>query len=167
MKMDQKELKFILQEGEGLKLEFKEDLDKSIAKEIVSPGGLPKGLDKKDFGKISVRRNQVISDIFSKTPYVEQIGSGITRMNKLLKKSGLPSPVFEMTNFFVVYFKRKEPLKRQDKIVKFVRQHDKVKRNDLVANLGISFGTLKKDLAVLVSKGIIKKVASKKQVIMS
>ena len=28
--------------------------------DIISPGGLPRGLDKKDFGKLSVRRNQII-----------------------------------------------------------------------------------------------------------
>lgn len=34
--MDKKELEFILQEGEGLTIEFKESFDKSIAKEIVA-----------------------------------------------------------------------------------------------------------------------------------
>ena len=34
--MDKKELDFILQEGEGLKIEFKEKLDKKLAKEIVA-----------------------------------------------------------------------------------------------------------------------------------
>jgi len=34
--MNKKELEFILQEGEGLKIEFKESFDKSLAKEIVA-----------------------------------------------------------------------------------------------------------------------------------
>ena len=34
--MNEKELKFILQEGEGLKIEFKESFDKSIAKDVVA-----------------------------------------------------------------------------------------------------------------------------------
>ena len=34
--MKEKELEFILQEGEGLKIEFKESFDKSIAREIVA-----------------------------------------------------------------------------------------------------------------------------------
>lgn len=34
--MNKKELSFILQEGEGLKIEFKESFDKSLAKEIVA-----------------------------------------------------------------------------------------------------------------------------------
>ena len=34
--MKEKELKFILQEGEGLKIEFKEKFDKSLSKEFVA-----------------------------------------------------------------------------------------------------------------------------------
>ncbi|MBU4501808.1 MAG: ATP-binding protein, partial [Nanoarchaeota archaeon] len=34
--MNEKELNFILQEGEGLKIEFKESFDKSLAKELVA-----------------------------------------------------------------------------------------------------------------------------------
>jgi ATP-dependent DNA helicase RecG len=34
--MDKKEIELILQEGEGLKIEFKENLDKSLAKELVA-----------------------------------------------------------------------------------------------------------------------------------
>lgn len=34
--MYKKELELILQEGEGLKIEFKESFDKSISKEIVA-----------------------------------------------------------------------------------------------------------------------------------
>ncbi|MCD6442152.1 ATP-binding protein, partial [bacterium] len=34
--MDKKELNFILQQGEGLEIEFKEGFDKSIAKDIIA-----------------------------------------------------------------------------------------------------------------------------------
>jgi len=34
--MDEKELDFIIQEGEGQFIEFKENIDKSLAKEIVA-----------------------------------------------------------------------------------------------------------------------------------
>ena len=80
--------------------------------EVVSPGGLPKGLNKKNFGKLSVRRNQIIADIFSKTPYVEQIGSGIKRMRMLAKRANLPLPKFEVNSFFIVTFKRRKLLKK-------------------------------------------------------
>jgi len=142
--------------------------------EIISPGGLPRGLDKSNFGKLSVRRNQIIADIFSKTPYVEQIGSGISRMRNLLRKANLPAPKFEMDGFFIVVFRRKEPLKgpekeplkgpenRQEKIIEFVGMREKVKRNEIIVGLAISLGTLKKDIAKLVSKGAIKRIGSDK-----
>ena len=32
--------------------------------EIVNPRGLPVGLTKKNFGRVSIRRNQVVADLF-------------------------------------------------------------------------------------------------------
>ena len=138
--------------------------------EIINPGGLPSGLEKKDFGKLSIRRNQLIADIFSRTPYVEQLGSGIQRMRQLMKERGLPFPQFEMDHFFVIIFKRKEPLKeplkepekREEAIIQFLQFHDRVNRRELVIGLGMSLGTVKKDLQKLMQKGKIRKVGSKK-----
>ncbi len=58
--MDEKELKFILQEGEGLKIEFKESFDpKSLAKEFVAFANAEGGkifLGVNDKGKIKIRK---------------------------------------------------------------------------------------------------------------
>ena len=144
--------------------------------EIISPGGLPKGLDKKNFGKLSVRRNQIIADIFSKTPYVEQIGSGIKRMRNLLKKAGLPQPKFEMDEFFIVTFKRKKPLieplseplieplsEPLKEIFYFIKINKKVNRKKIIDNLGISRATATRYLSELRKNGLIKYVGSRKK----
>ncbi len=61
---------------------------------ILSPGGFVPGFNRDDFGKVSIRRNELIADIFSKTKYVEKIGSGIKRMNNLCSEQKNPKPVF-------------------------------------------------------------------------
>ncbi len=140
--MRQKEIDFILQEGEGL--------------------------DKRNFGRLSVRRNQIIADIFSKTPYVEQIGSGIKRMRTLLKKARLSPPKFEMDDFFVVTFRREEPLTEPlteplKKIIEFINQNKKVNRLDIINQLGFSRATATRHLSELKKKSIITYVGSKKR----
>ncbi|MCG2700707.1 putative DNA binding domain-containing protein [Candidatus Parcubacteria bacterium] len=72
--------------------------------EILSPGGFVPGFNKSDFGKVSIRRNELIADIFSKTKYVEKIGSGIKRMNNLCLEQENPKPVFDVGSFFIIKF---------------------------------------------------------------
>jgi len=74
--------------------------------DIVNPGGLPKGLDKKDFGKISVRRNVRIADLFFRMDKVELAGTGIRRMREAMVSVGLPPPKISQTTFFTITFKR-------------------------------------------------------------
>jgi ATP-dependent DNA helicase RecG len=68
--------------------------------EIVNPGGLPAGLEKKDFGKISVRRNERIADLFFRMDKVELAGTGIRRMREAMIAAGLPPPRIRQTTFF-------------------------------------------------------------------
>ena len=44
--------------------------------EITNPGGLPKGLSKDSFGRVSIRRNELISDLFYRLDKVERVGVG-------------------------------------------------------------------------------------------
>ena len=74
--------------------------------EIVNPGGLPSGITSKNFGKESMRRNLIIADLFHRMGKVERLGSGIGKMRKLMKQSGLKEPVFESDTFFRAIFYR-------------------------------------------------------------
>ncbi len=77
--------------------------------EITNPGGLPKALDKKDFGKRSIARNPVIASLLQRAGYVEKMGTGINRIKTAVKKSGGKIPLFKYDNFFSVTFKRDLP----------------------------------------------------------
>jgi ATP-dependent DNA helicase RecG len=77
--------------------------DNSI--EISNPGGLI--FDKKYFGQKSASRNPLLLDIFLRTPLVEKVGSGISRMREGMKTAGLKEPEFELGDFFTTTFRGK------------------------------------------------------------
>ncbi|MBR0350353.1 MAG: transcriptional regulator, partial [Clostridia bacterium] len=61
---------------------------------IVSPGGVPKGITKENFGKRSIARNSIIADLLARTHYIEKSGTGIGRMREDMKIAGLKEPIF-------------------------------------------------------------------------
>jgi ATP-dependent DNA helicase RecG len=74
--------------------------------EIVNPGRLPKGLSVRDLGTVSIRRNELIADLFFRLHKVERIGMGIRKMKEAMVASGLREPTFEPDEFFRAIFHR-------------------------------------------------------------
>ncbi|MCG2790430.1 MAG: helix-turn-helix domain-containing protein [Actinomycetia bacterium] len=74
--------------------------------EIVSPGGLPKGITDANFGSVSVTRNPVIANLLHRIDYIERMGTGINRIRTAMQEAGLELPIFENGDFFKVIFKR-------------------------------------------------------------
>ena len=54
---------------------------------ISNPGGLPEGLTEKDFGKYSLSRNPVISDLLLRAGLIEKLGTGVNRIKDLIKEA--------------------------------------------------------------------------------
>ena len=73
---------------------------------IVSPGGVPKGITKENFGKRSIARNSIIADLLARTHYIEKSGTGIGRMREDMKIAGLKEPIFDYDGFFEVVLLR-------------------------------------------------------------
>jgi predicted HTH transcriptional regulator len=64
--------------------------------EIENPGLLPFGVAVEDLTTgVSRVRNRVIARTFKELGYIEQWGSGITRMIEETRTAGLPAPTFE------------------------------------------------------------------------
>ena len=78
--------------------------------EIVNPGGLPKGLSVRDLGTVSIRRNELISDLFFRLHKVERIGMGIQKMKDAMVAAGLREPTFASDAFFRATFHRSREL---------------------------------------------------------
>ena len=74
--------------------------------DISNPGGLIKGLSKKDFGQRSLCRNPVLAGLFQRIGFIEKMGTGIRKMKALSKAAGLKLPRFEYNGFFTVTFLR-------------------------------------------------------------
>jgi ATP-dependent DNA helicase RecG len=79
--------------------------------EIISPGGLPAGMTKKDMGRKSIPRNPLLFGIFFRMDVVEQLGSGIKRILELSREYGTPEPVIETDNNWVTITFPRDPAK--------------------------------------------------------
>ncbi|MBI4243550.1 MAG: putative DNA binding domain-containing protein [Planctomycetes bacterium] len=73
---------------------------------ISNPGGFPDGMSEAKLGNLSIRRNELIADIFARMFRVERIGSGFKRIREYMDAVKLPFPVIESDSFFVIKFKR-------------------------------------------------------------
>ena len=81
--------------------------------EIYNPGGLPKGLSEKDFGKRSICRNPNIAALLLRCTYIEKMGSGIERIHAALKKENCPDVSIRFDTMFSLEFLRPTFLKIQ------------------------------------------------------
>ncbi len=147
--------------------------------EISNPGGLPNGLTKKAFGTMSVRRNELISDLFFRLRKVERVGMGIKRMRGLVKSAGLKEPQFETNGFFRVVFHRPmEPAEApsitplvsppitpplgltelEGKIYLEIAKNPKISRNQIAKALNIKLDTVKEYIGRLKEKRLLRRL---------
>jgi len=82
--------------------------------EVSDFGGLPRGLKPEDFGKKSVLRNPNIADLLHRIDYIEKMGTGISKMQRLVAEAGLPPVEFAFTSFFTATFRRPAVKTRTD-----------------------------------------------------
>lgn len=152
--------------------------------EITNPGGLPKGLGPKALGKgISIRRNELIADLFSRLHKVERAGTGIRRMRKSLAEAGLEAPEFEIDGFFRAVLRRspefslKDPRRvgekvgekvgdkltaNQQRIIGIVRTSPMVSARELAERVGISARKVEENIAKLRTRGFLKRIGPDK-----
>ena len=69
--------------------------------EIVSPGGLPAGMEEADLGTKSVPRNPLLFSMLYRMDVVENIGSGIRRIRQLCREHGVAEPVIDVSEHWV------------------------------------------------------------------
>jgi ATP-dependent DNA helicase RecG len=73
--------------------------------EVVSPGGLPKGMTLADLGTKSVRRNALIADLLHRIGFIEKAGTGVKRIRDEAREGGYPEPIWEANGFTTAIFR--------------------------------------------------------------
>ena len=151
---------------------------------IVSPGGVPKGITKENFGKRSIARNPIIADLLRRTHYIEKAGTGIGRMRELMEDAGLKEPQFRYDEFFEASFLRpsyydknygtydlskKDPVLKeklnntQKQILELIKNNSSITQKEMAEQIGMALPTIRKNVQILKNKGIlIREGATKK-----
>jgi ATP-dependent DNA helicase RecG len=144
--------------------------------EISSPGTLVKGITKKNFGKKSILRNANIASLFHRMGYIENMGTGIIRMQELMKKSGLNPIQFEFDSFVTAVFERKTVKNNVPdtgtlngtlnskllSLLKSIKNQPGIQANTLADNLNRPIDTVKKQIRTLIKKEFIERRGSRK-----
>jgi ATP-dependent DNA helicase RecG len=143
---------------------------------ISNPGGLPDGLTEKDFGKYSLSRNPVISDLLLRAGLIEKLGTGVNRIKDLIKEAKLPEPEFHFNNFFAVTFFRESAeinqikggakssaklTDRQQEVLNLIIDNNQITKTELAEKLGINVSAVQKQIENLKQKGILKRIGPK------
>jgi ATP-dependent DNA helicase RecG len=155
--------------------------------DMVNPGGLLKGFKTENFGRVSVRRNERVADLFFRMDKGERAGTGIRRMNEAMEEADLPKPDIQYDDmFFFISFKRRSANIRQapssekgfgeklgDRLGEKLGKNEKRILDILIENrfatipklaeaLKISSTAVEKNLGKLKQRGILKRIGSAK-----
>lgn len=141
--------------------------------EITNPGGLVNSIPKSEFGKRSLSRNSLIFGLFLRLNMVEQIGSGISRMKKVMKEANLEEPVFNLDGMFSVTFIRPVSIERlietywepfinnsQYNILWAINKNNKISKRELSENIQLSKTAIDKNIDKLKDLGILERIGS-------
>jgi len=137
--------------------------------EISNPGGLVSAIKLADFGKRSHSRNPLIFGLFARMQLVEQIGSGIMRMNDLMKEAGLPLPEFSTEGMFTIKLQRgHETVEKtveetvEETIITLIKANPKVTAKEMIKATGLSRRGVEYQLTKLKESGKIIRTGSTK-----
>ena len=140
--------------------------------EISNPGGLVSGIPRNEFGKRSLSRNPLIFGLFERIRMVEQIGSGIIRMNDLMEEANLTPPEFAMDGMFTITLRRPFDFKKwvdrwvekltdnRVKILEEVHKDNRVTKKELEQKVGISASAIDNNIDALKELGLIEREGS-------
>ncbi|MCH5138951.1 hypothetical protein JMF89_17435, partial [Clostridiaceae bacterium UIB06] len=151
--------------------------------EITSPGLLPKTLDIEDIkmGRSEIR-NKVIARFFKEIRFIEEWGTGISRIIKSCTEAGLEEPEFIETGmFFKVIIKKKSSDKvaissdkvsisgdkielndSENKIIQYLKENESITNKESRVITNISSSGVRKVFDSLVQKNLIIPVGNKK-----
>lgn len=141
--------------------------------EITNPGGLVSAISMTDFGYKSHSRNPLVFGLFERMDMVEQIGSGIIRIQELLSIHKLKAANFRTEGMFTIIFNRpkfeenetktrvKTRVKTKEKIISLIIKNKDVTAVGLTKLTGVTLKTIEFHLRNLKQEGIIEHLGPK------
>lgn len=146
---------------------------------IKNPGGFPEGMTQDKIGVLSVRRNELIADIFARMHRVERMGSGFKRIRDSLRTAGLPFPKISSNEFFFIEFERPKHLEKkvpekvtekvpekvtenQRKIIEAISKNHNITIAELSQVVAISERKIKANILKLKEKRLLRRVGPDK-----
>ena len=141
---------------------------------ITNIGGLIKPLTKEKLGKLAVRRNPLIADLFHRIHLVEKMGTGINRIKEECKKHGNVNFKIETNGFFIAIFKLKKIGKTSEKTVgetvgetvgkllALINENSRITREELSAKTGLTVRGVEWNLAKMKEDGLIRRIGPAK-----
>lgn len=129
--------------------------------EVISPGGLPAGINEKEYlnGYVSTLRNPIIGNIFFRLKYIEMFGTGIRRINEAYKDYA-KQPSFKITDnsITVILPILKETYSvntEEEKVIQLLTKGKKLSSQEVSKQLGYSKGKAIRILDSLLSNDYI------------
>jgi ATP-dependent DNA helicase RecG len=150
---------------------------------IKNPGGFSEGMSADKLGAFSIRRNELIADIFARMHRMERMGSRFKRIREILETEKLPFPKISSDNFFFIKFERPVKIKKdietnaddglverlgvklgvkQATIVKLIAANKHITIIEIAKKLGISSTAVENNIAKLKVSGIIRREGADK-----
>lgn len=133
--------------------------------EVISPGVLFGNLDISDLGKgVSESRNRRMVRIFRKLGFMEELGTGISRIFKLYQENNLKSPEFvERGQFFVTILPQiEQPSDLSFNIHELVKTYRETTVQELAKKLNVHKNTVLKYLSLLINEKKINRIGKGK-----
>ncbi len=134
--------------------------------EIVSPGGLPEGMDEDQYyrGLTSVSRNPIIANVFFRLNLIEQFGTGIKRIIDSYKHYKI-KPSFDIQKSLIriilpVSNFDYSKLEKKEAIILYLHAYPKSSRQSIEDAISIEKSTLIRRLNELDELGIVSKIGN-------
>lgn len=135
--------------------------------EIISPGGLPRGLSEEDYinGQISILRNEKIGNLFHRLGMIEKFGTGIKRIKRLYD-GNIRQPIFKaypnsISVRLPIFVEQIEDLSENASILlKAMRGKEDLSRLEIDELTGFEKSKSLRILDELINENIVRKVGS-------
>lgn len=134
--------------------------------EIMSPGGLPRGLTKEEYleGQVSILRNPIIGNVFFRLHHIERFGTGVKRINHAYAGSDIHPQFGVFDNSIKVtlpLLQLKSSLGKDERLIcETLSGYKKLSSSEIATATGFGKTKVVNLLKSLIEQGLVKSVGT-------